>query len=264
MGIGIFIILSHTGVFGSQANQLVLTFALPVVRTLSWPFEGIGAAYTRIRHTDAVIAENRQLNERIIALELAHDKKDQLIAQFPHLTALHDVQEEYDYTLRMAHIVLRDNVEWLHTIVINKGERDGVMRNMAVVAADGLVGKVIEVGYAYARVVLITDRSFRAGARILGERSGGVLEGQGADKMVLNYLPRDAAVVSGDKVVTSGMGGIFPSGITIGTVQEIFIEEYGFYTYTTVAPAVDFARIETVGVILQRPRDVDVSLPEDL
>lgn len=264
VGIALFIILLRTGLFGSQVNEVVLTVSVPVVRVISWPFRSVSSAYSRFRNASKIEKENERLKEKIIELELAHDLTVQKIAQFKDIKELQDIQEEYTYKLSIAQVVLQDNLDWLHTVVINRGTRDGIMRNMAVITGKGLVGKVIETGYSYSRVVLITDRSFRVGARLEKERYTGLLEGRGVDTLVLNYIPRDAPIGKGEKIITSGTGGIFPPGLVLGAIKDTFLEEYGFYTYATITPAVDFNRLETVAVVLRQPRDIDVTPTTEL
>jgi len=157
-----------------------------------------------------------------------------------------------------ARVVLKDDLGWSKTIVIDRGTRDKLTANMAVVAGAGLVGKIIETGYAYSRVLLVIDKSFKAGARLRQSRNTGLIEGSGANDVVLNYLPRDAAVDEGEEVITSGMGGVFPAGYLIGTVQKTMLEELSFYQCASIEPAVNFNVLEMVAVIRQLPPEIDV------
>ncbi|MCX7846611.1 MAG: rod shape-determining protein MreC [bacterium] len=255
--LALLVILVRTGLLGAAAQELAFDVSAPVLDAAGWPWRLMRAGWETLAGNRRLRAENAQLAARVGELEREVSVLRDELARVPQVGELASLQERYPGAI-LARVVLRDELSWSKTLVINRGERDGVMMNMAVVAGAGLVGKIIHTGYAYSRVLLLTDRSFRAGARLRRSRSTGLIRGRGTHELVLNYLPRDAAVLPGDEVVTSGLGGIFPSGYLIGRVREAIFEEYGFYQYAVVEPAVNVNTLEVVAVLQRQPLQIDV------
>ncbi len=253
------LVLGRIGVFGSATQEVVLDVSAPVLDALSFPFRVISGAWESCTAARRLSLVNQNLRQRIADLERQLNATTDLQARSDDLEKLVKLQQEYTYEIIAARIVLKDDLSWSKTIVIDRGRRDGIVPNMAVVSGAGLVGKIIESGYAYSRVLLITDRRFRVGARLRVSRNTGIIEGEGANQLVLNYLPRDAGVVPGDEVITSGLGGLFPPGYLIGSITKTVFEEYGFYQFAMVSPAVNLNTLEYVAVVKRMPPDINLS-----
>jgi rod shape-determining protein MreC len=252
-------VLGRIGVFGSAAQEIVLNVSVPVVDVIGYPFRSVRRAWKIIAENRKLQSENTVLKSRVATLEREYSATRDLQARNRQLEELVNLGQEYNYEVIAARIVLKDDLGWSKTIIIDRGRRDGIVPNMAVVSGAGLVGKIIEAGYAYSRALLIIDRSFKVGARLRVSRNTGILEGRGAKQLVLNYLPHDAGATPGDEVVTSGLGGLFPAGYLIGTVTKTVFEEYGFYQFASIDPAVDFNTLEFVAVIKRMPPEFDLS-----
>ena len=137
---------------------------------------------------------------------------------------------------------------------IDRGERDGVRRNMAVITPDGAVGKIIEVYRDNAQVLLLTDKDGGAGAMLLKTRAQGPVKGNGDPTLSMNYVASDEKVEVGDKVVTSGMDKIFPRDVPVGNVTEV--KTGTTFKQIQVKPAANLERLEEVIVLLtQEPVD---------
>jgi rod shape-determining protein MreC len=134
------------------------------------------------------------------------------------------------------------------TIEIDRGERDGIRRNLAVITPDGAVGKVIETFRDTAQVLLLTDKEGGAGAMILGSRMQHVVGGDGEPSLVMKYVPNDDSINVGEHVVTSGMDKIFPRDIPVGTVSEV--KAGNPFKQIRVKPAARLDRLEEVIVLL--------------
>jgi rod shape-determining protein MreC len=134
-------------------------------------------------------------------------------------------------------------------VTIDKGSRDGLSPDMAVIAPAGIVGRVVVPSARNAKVQLLVDRNAAAGALIERSRAQGVVVGTGESWLHLEYVSEVAEVAVGDVVVTSGIDGIFPKGFVIGKVTAV--EKSGSaYRLITVEPAVDFTSLEEVLVVL--------------
>jgi rod shape-determining protein MreC len=135
-------------------------------------------------------------------------------------------------------------------VVIDKGSVDGVMEGMPVVVAEGVVGRVIRSAPHDSRVLLLTDASSAVASLVQRNRTRGVVRGQG-DILTLDFALRQKDIEVGDRIVTSGTGGVFPKGLVIGEVTRTAREQYGLFQTVTVSSAVDFARLEEVLVLVK-------------
>lgn len=159
----------------------------------------------------------------------------------------------FQYDLEAAEVIARDPSNWFNVISIDKGERHGIQKDMAVVTDKGLAGYVISTTHSTSKVMLITDERSSVSAMIQRTRDNGVVKGSidpapsGYLKMV--FLPHDANLVKGDIVISSGLGGLIPKGIVIGEVEEANKESYELMQHAIIKPSVDFLKLERVFVI---------------
>src|SRR6185295_12512665 len=159
-----------------------------------------------------------------------------------------ELRDQSKLTTVAAEIIAGGATPDFRTITIDKGSRDGVRRDMAVIAPDGVVGRVVVPSGRAAKVQLLIDRNAAAGAIIERSRAQGVVVGRGDDRLQMEYVSEVAEVAVGDTVVTSGIDGIYPKGFVIGRVETI--EKNGpSYKRITVRPAVNFSSLEDVLVV---------------
>lgn len=151
-----------------------------------------------------------------------------------------------------ATVIGMQPTNWFNSITIDCGSRQGVREKQMVLTPRGLVGQVRMVTATTATVLLITDLNNGVGARIQRTGWNGVIEGTAGPLLKMQFLPRDADVRRGDKVVTSGMGSIFrEKGIMIGTVQSVRLDENTSVKVAIVRPAADFRRLQEVFVMVE-------------
>lgn len=171
------------------------------------------------------------------------------------LRSLLDMKEQYaDYDPIAATVIARNAGVWMDTFSINRGSIDGIQANMTVITADGLVGRVIDVGLAYSKVRSIIDPNSAVGCQIERTRNKGSMRGVSATggevpECYVYYLPAVNDVVPGDTVLTSGDDRIYPKGIKIGTVTAVSRQSDLSDQYIVVVPYVDFQTIEEVLVL---------------
>lgn len=166
------------------------------------------------------------------------------------------------YNLLAARVIARSPNNWNKTLVINKGSKNGIEKDMAVITPNGLVGRVGSVSKNSAQISLISDRELAVGAILQESRETcGIVEGIG-DSCLLRMIdiPYYSSIEKGHRVITSGLSLTYPSGIDIGIIDEISREPNGLLLSATVKPAVDFNKLEEVLVITgyrpQLPNDV--------
>ena len=198
-----------------------------------------------------LVTENRRLELEIKAL----------LEQISRLKEYKDENEELKQLLGFrqesrlgkasigAEVIGRNPVNWYRTIVIDRGRKDGVEKDMVVVSGEGLVGKVKEVGRATSSVVLILDERSSVSAIIQRTREHGIVQGRLTDMLSMKYLSGKTGVVQGDVVRSSGLGGIYPKGLPIGTVTHVEGADFGLTKEAMIIPAVDFSRLENVLVV---------------
>ncbi|HET7628316.1 MAG TPA: rod shape-determining protein MreC [Bacillales bacterium] len=165
-----------------------------------------------------------------------------------------------DYTVIQANIIARSPDEWNKQIIINKGSQDGVKVNNAVITNDGLIGKIDSVNPFSSTVQLISDlnRTNLISAVVRGKENNiyGMVAGYNVKKEALLYkfIPHDAEIKKGQTVTTSGLGGVFPSGLIIGTVQEVTPDPQGLTKIAYLKPAADLYDIYDVMVVDREAR----------
>ena len=164
-------------------------------------------------------------------------------------------EKQVPWKLKLASIVGRDPANWWRTIRIDVGSRDGVTTNCAVFTAEGLVGRVVAVGYAHSQVVLVGDPDCRVSVIVEDTRDKGVIAPASSsplDPMLveLSYLPRQSQLRAGQRVVTSGEGGIFPPGLVVGQLVDFRSVGYGLYQEGRVRLQVRMNALEEVWVKL--------------
>jgi rod shape-determining protein MreC len=162
-------------------------------------------------------------------------------------------QKQSPWKLKLANVVLRDPANWWRTAQIDLGSRDGLRENLPVLTNDGLIGRVSSVGLTRSQIILIGDPNCRVSARVENPTQDiGVLGAGGPldDSLVgLSYLSSGANLKSGQLVVTSGEGGIFPAGIPIGQIVDAQQVEFGLYTEARVKLNANLGALEEVWVL---------------
>ena len=226
-------------------ESLVVGITSPVQKVVGGIIGGIGNVWRGYFYLVGAQQENEDLKRELKELKL----------QLHRSRALLNFKKSIATPLLPAELVAFDPSGWFQTILIDKGSSDGVAQDMAVVSADGLMGRVIGVSSHHAKVLLILDANSAVDALIQGSRVRGVLVGLGRDLCLLKYVQRNEDVQAGDQVISSGMGGVFPKGLLLGTVQEVVRGNSGLFQRVEVEPAANFSRLEEVMVVIQPPSE---------
>lgn len=236
------------------SERLVVTITAPVNSFTNIIGVHIRKAMEGVWEIVTVYNQNKMLKSEIEQLRGLEVKLNEATAENERLRVLLAYkQNTKQFDLVTASVIARDSGSWSNVIIINRGTNDGITKDMAVVTAQGLVGNVAEAFSSTARVQLILDPRSSVGAIVQRPESrvAGIVEGNLSNQMLgkMINIPRDADVVEGDQVITSGYGGIYPKGIAIGTVQRIENDAGGLLKYAILQPSVDFKRLEEVSVI---------------
>ena len=203
-------------------------------------------AYVDLRH---VKVEHDDLRRRFAEQQVQLQAERAVADRTRGLEQLLDLRDRSQVTTSAADIVAAGASPDFRTVTIDKGTRDGLRADMAIIAPAGIVGRVVIPSFRSAKVQLLIDRNAAAGALIERSRAQGVIVGGGDDRLRLEYVSEVADVAVGDQVVTSGIDGIFPKGFVIGRVETVE-KSGGAYKQIVVKPAVDFRSLEEVLVVL--------------
>ena len=205
-----------------------------------------------------LIHQNDQLRRDIAQLKISADQTDALTRENTRLTQMLGWQPRQPWRMKLGRVVLRDPANWWRTVQIDLGSRDGIRPNMPVLTTQGLVGRVESVGTTRSQVVLIGDPKCRVSAMIQnGSGDTGVLsDASPLDRELIDvtHLSRNAVIKPGQKVETSGLGEIFPKGISIGTVVDSQQVEFGVATEARVKLLASLGSLEEVWVLTQWTR----------
>ena len=236
-------------------ESLVVGITAPVQKVVWGVIDGIGSIWRGYFYLVGLEKENQALKKELQDLKLQMNRYREADLANQRLRALLNFKKSIATPLLPAQLVAFDPSGWFQTILIDKGRNDGVVQDMAVVSAEGLVGRVIGVSNHHAKVLLILDGNSAVDAYIQRSRARGVLVGLGRELCLLKYVQRNEDVQVGDKVISSGMGGVFPKGLLVGTVQEVVRASSGLFQRVEVEPAVNFSRLEEVMVVIQPPAE---------
>lgn len=164
-------------------------------------------------------------------------------------------EKQQPWKLKLARVITRDPANWWRTVEIGVGSSDGITPNLPVLTADGLVGRISSVGLTHSQVILIGDPNCRVSALVEDTaKDTGILSASGpldSSLADLTYLSSSANLKSGQQVVTSGIGGIFPKGIPLGQIVDSRQVEFGLYTQARVRLNVNLGALEDVWVLMQ-------------
>lgn len=193
--------------------------------------------------------ENTVLRRRILELEREAVRVGEIEQTNERLTALLGFRDTLQGPAIAAQVIGKDPGPLFRSFTINRGQSDGVRRGMAVVSPHGVVGQVFTASSHAARVLLITDHNSGIDAVVQRSRARGIVEGALDDGCLMKYIRQGEDVQVGDRVVTSGLDGIFPKGVVIGRIKRLHPRSRGQLMSTDIEPAVPFDLIEEVLVV---------------
>lgn len=208
--------------------------------------------------------ENQHLKARLDEFASVKAEVTDLRSENEELNALLGKEEDLrDYNPIQATVIARNPDQWEEKIILNKGSSSGVKENMAVMTAQGLIGKVLLTTPFNSTVELVSTQNpnYRVSAMVLGGEKGvfGLIEGYDTERRELLLKRIDAAIdiKVGQQVVSSGLGGIFPKGIVVGEITEVAIDEFGLTKLAYIKPAADFSLLNHVVIADRLMPEVD-------
>jgi rod shape-determining protein MreC len=164
-------------------------------------------------------------------------------------------------SLLSVNVIAQDPLAIVQAVMVDRGSDDGVTVDQPVITWRGLVGRVVDVHPTASKVLLVTDVNSAVSVRIQDpdSRATGVARGTGDGRMIMQYVPRSDLLRTGDLAITSGIGGIFPSGILVGRVLQVRQKDVDVFQEALIEPAVDVRSLERLYIVLQRGGDAGAS-----
>jgi rod shape-determining protein MreC len=253
----LFVMLAHVLLISAQVNS---RSGVPVLEAVTFGVfsevqRGVSTALSSVRNVWSgyvglrqVKRENDELKRRLATAEITLQQQSALADRARGLARLLELRERLTLKTVAAEIIGAGTPDF-RTLTIDKGTRDGLRSDMAVIAPAGIAGRIVIPSTRSAKVQLLVDLNAAAGAIVERTRAQGIVVGAGGDQLRMDYVSDVADVVVGDVVVSSGIDGIYPKGFVIGRVESIE-RSGGAYRRIMVRPAVDFSSLEEVLVVV--------------
>jgi len=239
----------------SENTRLIRVWAVdavtPFERGIVWLQTGCGNLWHNYFYLRGVRAENRQLKEQIEQMRLEQVRLSEDAAQAHRLQNLLAFKEQYISKTVAAQVIGSSGSDLSRMVYIDKGEDAGLKRDMAVITADGVVGKLMLVYASTAQVLLINDQTSGVGVILENSRLQGVLRGTANGEVVLERVMSDEQVAPGEKVLTSGGDQIFPKGLPVGIIMKVGSGK-DLFLNIRVKPAADLSKLEEVLVLVEK------------
>jgi rod shape-determining protein MreC len=238
---------------GQLRNEPVGALLMWVLRPLQMVAQGTANWFVSIQENYLTMSgfksENERLRKRIQTLEVERQHLLEAEAINRKLQQLLDFRAQLPTKSVTASIIANSASTWFQGCILDKGSADGVQKDMAVVTPLGVVGKVVSVTAHTAKVILLTDANSGIDVLVQRTRSRGIISGSLDSGTVLKYMKRSEDIQVGDRLITSGLDGVFPKGLMTGTVVKVNKQHLGLFQLVEVLPAVQSSRVEEVLVV---------------
>jgi len=230
-------------------GPLLIAAMRPFQSGIQMTISGIRQVFLNYAALRGLTVENAKLKGRIQELEAERDRhlEDESINR--RLRELMDFRLELPSGAVTASMISNNANTWFNILILDKGKKDGVEKGMGVVSPLGVVGQVVSDTSRSAKVLLITDSHSGVDAVVQRSRARGIVTGSLESGPIMKYVKRSDDLKEGDRLVTSGLDGVFPKGLLIGAVSKVNKKSFGLFQYVEVTLAVDPARIEEVLVV---------------
>lgn len=235
-------ILSYQKKSNSPLNE-ILVYPLDVINLMT---SYIYKTFTNLHDT---IKENEDIKRQLNELKIERQIYSEIILENKRLKNILTLKENNLAFFTTAKPIARGYDRLLNTIIIDKGKKDAIKKDMAVITANGLAGKIHVVRDNYSEIMLLRDPNFSVAVRLQNSRHEGIVSGTGGRYCLLKYIPPEEPVQKDELVITSGLDGIFPPGIFVGIVSYIGAERTGFFQYLEVTPFQPDSKIEEVIIL---------------
>ena len=237
-----------------QSDNFIMKITMPVQKAAYNISSGIRGFFSHFGDISVLRQENEKLENKITQLEEKIQRNEMYKTENERLRSMLNLKDTYkEFDLVAANVTGKDSSTWFLSLTIDRGTDDGLEMADTVITYDGLVGHITDIGSDWARVTTILDS--QSTVAVVVERTEDLATIDGDIDLAANglckmtYISKDSSITVGDIAKTSGLGGVYPKGISVGKISKIHSENKGVSQYAEVEPFVDFNRIYEVFVI---------------
>lgn len=227
-------------------------------KVVSAPVDGVGSVWNGYVDLVGVREQNAQLKTRVSDLEEELLQYREALVTSGHLQRIAEMRKDHELPMLPSEVVGFDSGPVFRSVLLDRGGQDGVDSGQPVITDDGVVGLVTATSGNSARAMLVLDSQSAIDAFVQRSRVRGIVRGRGTGSLEFDFAARGADVEVGDLVLTSGLGGVYPKGLRLGTIEEAREAEGRLFRKAVLRPAVDFGRLEQVFVMLWRAPSMDL------
>jgi rod shape-determining protein MreC len=238
----------------SSGAAVVGELLAPFERLYLGTVQGARGIWNNYLYLVGVEEERRQLAERVKVLESQNSQFIELKSENERLRRLLGYLQETGAQGVAARVTSRDASNWAQAITVDRGEQHGVRVGNSVVDGNAIVGQVIAVSSSSAKIQLLTDNTSAIDSLVQNSRAQGTAEGMLGRNLRLKYVQRESPVVIGDRVIASGLDGIYPKGALVGVVTRVERNSVGMFQVIELEPSADVLRLENVLILTGGPR----------
>ncbi|MFL1695484.1 rod shape-determining protein MreC [Weissella kandleri] len=245
----------------SLPNRIVNDITGWISNVAAIPLGGVSHGFDSVGNLMSTYQENQQMNSKVD--ELAQAKVQLQVTKAENKALKEQLKLDdtlTDYSVVNASVISRSPVNWQSQLIINQGSNAGIKKNMPVMGSGGLIGRISRVDTTSSKVELLSDNNQTADRFAIRIVAGdnkvvdGLITGfdQGKNKILMEYVTSDADIKPGDKVATSGLGGVTPAGLYVGEVSSVEANDYGLSKKIYIKPSTDFNNIPMVSVAIPK------------
>ncbi len=222
----------------------------PFQLALSQSGKNVASFFHLLTSVKSISQENQSLQDANATLVSENVKLKEIERENAILRKQLKFKQQTNYRLIEADVINRDPISSIQNLTINKGKKDGIKKELAVTLNGALIGKISEVSDYTSKVLLITDQTSIVNSTIQDSRATGVIKGQLGYGLKMELIPQNTVIKEGDIVITSGLGGILPKGLIIGSIDVVEKADNEIFQTATIKPTINFKNTENVFIIL--------------
>jgi len=230
----------------------ILDATVPLQKAIAFPIDFVRHTWGHYADLVAVSERNEALKQRIAALEEQNLQLREALVAGGRLARIAEMRADFEVPMLPAQLVGSDVSAFFRSVLVDRGRSQGVLSGMPVISEEGVVGLVTATSERAARATLLLDRQTAIDGTVQRSRTRGIVRGRGSELVDFEFVARGGDVEVGDVVITSGLDGVYPKGLRVGIVTTVSEGDSGLLRTATLAPAVDFGRLEQAFVILRR------------
>lgn len=230
---------------------VLLEVAIPVQKVLAAPANAVSQSWDSYIDLVGVREENERLRLRLAELEEANLQFREALVASGHLDRIAAMRDDFEVPMQPSEVVGLDVSPFFRSVLVDRGSRHGIRPGSPVITDEGVVGVVTRTSPHAAKTMLVLDRQSRVDAVIQRNRARGMVSGNGSGELGFEFVVLGSDVQIGDRVITSGLGGVYPKGLDLGEITTISDRSGSLVQSASLKPAVDFGRLEQVFVMLR-------------